>query len=95
MIIGTDNGCGLAVPAAVPFGGEKMLTAEELGALLFEEFERDDWGMIDPGAFANPQGAETKGEMRGLKEVLERVTDRINRIILLEAKTDNEKRKIK
>lgn len=53
----------------------KNLTVKELGNILFEEFERDQWGDIDPYYFKNP--SKEDGEM-STYEVLDRVVKRIN-----------------
>lgn len=65
------------------------ITAAELGRILYEEFERDSWGDIDPYYLKNPPKRDDHpdfdpendgGEMGGLYEVLERAADRINNL---------------
>jgi hypothetical protein len=61
----------------------KPLTAERLGKLLHDEFERDTWGDISPFYFKNPPKLDAPGEEdhRGLYEVLDRVAKRLNRAL--------------
>ena len=56
------------------------LTVDELGTILYEEFDRDGWGTVDPSRFRNPPSDTDKSDDNhaGLREVLERVTNRIN-----------------
>ena len=63
----------------------KPITVNELGRILYEEFERDLWGDVDPDAFKNPRRtSESKNdEMAGLYEVLERAANRINKRLAL------------
>ena len=63
----------------------RPLTVKELGKILFEEFDRDKWGGIDPWHFKNPPKSDDDlgGEGTGLYEVLERVADRINKRLRL------------
>lgn len=56
------------------------LTAERLGKILAEEFERDRWGDIDPFYFEYPAKKNDRAadiEGRGVYEVLERVVARL------------------
>jgi len=63
----------------------QALTAQKLGALLYEEFERDDWGDVDPGMFANAfDGGDEVDEdyardTAGLRRVLARVVRRLQK----------------
>lgn len=59
----------------------KHLTVEELGKILYEEFQQDDWGVIDPYYFKNPpkNAEEDPSGIGGLHEVLERVVKRLNK----------------
>ena len=54
----------------------KEITARELGKLLFQELERDQWGDIDPWWFKPDYDV---GESKDLYEVLERVVKRLNK----------------
>lgn len=57
----------------------KPITAEELGKILHKEFERDQWGMVDPFYLKNPpRSGEDDGGMGGLHEVLERAAQKLN-----------------
>lgn len=73
---------------------KKKLTAEDLGAMLADEFENGDWGEIDPCWFA-PENWEEKHECDceycdyapdestyavALQRALERVVDKINKM---------------
>lgn len=55
-----------------------MITAEELGQILYEEFRRDEWGSIDPFAFSYLPSEETGDDYGGIDKVMERVAARIN-----------------
>ena len=60
----------------------KRITAKQLGVILYDEFERDAWGMVDPYYFKNPLKSNEKlfsGDMAGLYEVLERAAARITK----------------
>lgn len=48
------------------------ITVEQLGQILFEEFERDGWGLADTYYFNKPDSGD------GMQEVLERVVARLN-----------------
>lgn len=68
-----------------------MITARKLAGLLFEEFEKDAWGDIDPVLFGIVADGNTHGEDRddedrdedletdaqGLEAILERVIKRM------------------
>ena len=56
------------------------LTVKALGKILYEEFERDSWGTVDPYYFKEPprMGEATPENGEGLYEVLERAVNRIN-----------------
>jgi len=54
------------------------ITVKGLGKLLYEEFDRDNWGSIDPFAFKTLPKSNTDDEMHGIYEVLERVIKRLN-----------------
>ena len=60
-------------------------TAQRLAEILGEEFERDAWGDVDPYLFRvlaeghELDGEEMKRDVEGLKDVLERVADRLNK----------------
>lgn len=68
-----------------------MITARKLAGLLFEEFEKDGWGDIDPILFGLVADGKTHGEdtddedrdpdletdAQGLEAVLERVIKRL------------------
>ena len=56
----------------------KKLTTKQLGQILYEEFDRDDWGMIDPFYFND---AEDDDDEMNPYEVLERATERINKLL--------------
>jgi len=59
-------------------GQDEMITASTLGRLLFEEFDRDNWGMIDPYLFnPAPEDHQTADSIAAY-DVLERVAARIN-----------------
>jgi len=67
----------------------KNLTAEELGNMLYEEFERDNWEDtdIDPFWFETPQGKlgrvkRLDDTYNNLQEVLKRVAERIRQYYL-------------
>lgn len=56
------------------------LTVERLGKILAEEFERDQWGDIDPFYFEYPAKKNDHAaddDARGVYEVLERVVARL------------------
>lgn len=55
-----------------------VVTVELLGKLLFEEFERDGWGNIDPFYFQPPEYGELTDDYQGLDKVLTRVVKRLN-----------------
>lgn len=59
-----------------------MLTVEKLATLLFESFEEDSWGDVDPYLFkevAEPvEDSDHQRDADGLREVLQRVVDRLN-----------------
>lgn len=58
------------------------ITAKELGQILYEEFERDEWGDVDPFYFKDPPKASEEGNlnrMGGLYEVLDRSAKRLNK----------------
>lgn len=61
------------------------LTPEMLGEFLFEEFSKDSWGDVDVDAFKDAPKAGSDHEMRGMYEVLARVTKRINDLYFGEA----------
>lgn len=65
------------------------LNAKTLAKILFEEFDRDDWGDINPSYFeAIAQGIDPKGdddnveEQIALDQVLRRVVKRLEKITL-------------
>jgi hypothetical protein len=67
----------------------KKLTVKELGQILYEEFDRDGWGTIEPYYFKDPpksedhpdyDSEEDNCEMSGLYDVLERSAKRINNL---------------
>jgi hypothetical protein len=58
-----------------------MITVEELGRILHEEFDADNWGLIDPLAFDPDGDFGEGGDYEGVKEVLERAVDRLNEIV--------------
>lgn len=51
---------------------------------MYEEFKQDHWGLVDPDSFESPLSyTDTdKGDENelGLKEVFERVVNRINKL---------------
>lgn len=62
------------------------MTPEELAKILYEEFERDDWGDIDPALFdqsfddtiiATEIGPDESRDLLGMHKVLERAAKRI------------------
>jgi len=55
-----------------------IVTPEQLGKLLHEEFAKDNWGDIDPFYFNKPPKKDDGTEMDGLYEVLKRVCNRLN-----------------
>lgn len=55
------------------------LTVRQLGEMLYDSFEEDSWGTVDPEAFCNPRRSGDDDEFCGLYEVLERVVERINK----------------
>ncbi len=64
------------------------MTPKRLGKILFEEFQRDGWGLMNPDSFEEPltNTEENEGwDDAGLYEVLERASKRINKEIFKEA----------
>lgn len=62
----------------------KSVTPEMLGHLLYEEFQRDSWGTLDPDRFKDPpkkKNPDKDDDHNGLYEVLVRVTKRLNESI--------------
>jgi hypothetical protein len=58
----------------------KSITVKGLGLILYEEFHRDAWGTVDPFYFKDPPGLDDiDTDMRGLREVLQRVVERLNK----------------
>lgn len=55
-----------------------MLDCKTLAKILSEEFEQDDWGLIDPTLFKYVKEGEETMTSRDLEGVLTRVCDRIN-----------------
>lgn len=56
----------------------EQITASELGMILYEEFDVEDWGTVSTDSFRNPPRKEDDDEDHGLYEVLERVAQRLN-----------------
>lgn len=60
----------------------KELTVEKLAAMLYESFEKDKWGDMDPYWFkevAEPvEDSDHAEDVKGLREVLQRVVDKLN-----------------
>lgn len=59
----------------------KPITAKELGKILYKEFSRESWGLIEPDYFADPpkEGEAEPENMGGLYEVLERIAGALNK----------------
>lgn len=59
-----------------------MITKEGLARVLYEEFERDAWGDIDPYLFYRVSKPEPEDgnddDVAGMEAVLERVVARLN-----------------
>lgn len=60
----------------------EKLTVEGLAALLFESFEQDSWGDVDPYLFsevAEPvEDSDHAKDAADLRQVLQRVVDKLN-----------------
>jgi hypothetical protein len=54
------------------------ITPEKLGQILYEEFEKELWGDVDPNAFKNLPKVDEDDDMAGLYDVVERTCKRIN-----------------
>lgn len=57
-----------------------MLTPEKLGKILYEEFDHDKWGTIDPFYFKSVPKVGDGTDMDGIFEVLERVVERLKKV---------------
>lgn len=58
------------------------ITVQQLAKILFEEFERDYWGDIDPFLFSRVADGDpaAAGYTRDLVEVLDKVVARLNNL---------------
>lgn len=78
---GGGPACHFVPSASIDISYVKNLDVMTLSKILFEEFDREDWGLVDPNAFDDPPKKEEASEedYGGLYEVMERVIQRLNK----------------